>query len=128
MELMVKCSAAAVFSALCSLLLKRYHPELSFSLSAVTLCVVLLASLRLLADCGDFVREVETSLGADAAQARPILKCLAIAAVTRLGSDLCRDAQQSALASALETAGTLCAAAVAMPGILSLVRMLAAMG
>ena len=54
MELVLQCTAAALLSAMTSLLLKRYHPELSFSLSALTLTLILLCCLRLLsgADIG----------------------------------------------------------------------------
>ena len=48
------------------------------------------------------------------------MKCLGIAFISKFGADLCRDASQSALASAVEAAGTLCAAALVMPMILSL--------
>lgn len=125
MELVLQCTAAAIFSALTSLLLKRYHPELSFSLSALTLALILLSTLRLLSGAEDFVQRVRSSLGANAAQLQPVLKCLGIAAVSRFGAGLCRDASQSALASAVETAGLLCAAAVAVPSLLAMVNMAA---
>ena len=125
MELVLQCTAAAIFSALTSLLLKRYHPELSFSLSALTLALILLSCLRLLSGAGELVKSVRSSLNVSAAQLEPVLKCLGIAAVSRFGSGLCRDASQSALASAIETAGLFCAAAVVVPSVLSLVNMAA---
>ena len=125
MELVLQCTAAAIVSALTSLLLKRYHPELSFSLSALTLALILLSSLRLLSGAGELVKNVRSTLNVSAAQLEPVLKCLGIAAVSRFGSGLCRDASQSALASAIETAGLFCAAAVVVPSVLSLVNMAA---
>ena len=125
MELVLQCTAAAIFSALTSLLLKRYHPELSFSLRALTLALILLSSLRLLSGAGELVKNVRSTLNVGAAQLQPVLKCLGIAAVSRFGSGLCRDASQSALASAIETAGLFCAAAVIVPSVLSLVNMAA---
>lgn len=125
MELVLQCTAAAIFSALTSLLLKRYHPELSFSLSALTLALILLGCLRLLSGAGELVKSVRSTLNVSAGQLQPVLKCLGIAAISRFGAGLCRDASQSALASAVETAGLLCAAAVAVPSVLSLVNMAA---
>ena len=125
MEFVLQCTAAAIFSAMTSLLLKRYHPELSFSLSALTLALILLSCLRLLSGAGELVKSVRSSLNVSAAQLQPVLKCLGIAAVSRFGSGLCRDASQSALASAIETAGLFCAAAVVVPSVLSLVNMAA---
>ena len=43
------------------------------------------------------------------------LKTVGIAIVTKIGSDLCRDAGESALAAALEFAGTVCALLTALP-------------
>lgn len=125
MELVLQCTAAAIFSALTSLLLKRYHPELSFCLSALTLALILLSCLRLLSGAGDFIQTVRTTLNVSAGQLQPALKCLGIAAVCRFGAGLCRDASQSALASAVETAGLLCAAAVAIPSVLAMINMAA---
>ena len=125
MELVLQCTAAAIFSALTSLLLKRYHPELSFSFFFLTLALILLSCLRLLSGAGELVKSVRSTLNVSAAQLQPVLKCLGIAAVSRFGSGLCRDASQSALASAIETAGLFCAAAVVVPSILSLVNMAA---
>ena len=121
MELVLQCTAAAILSALTSLLLKRYHPELSFSLSAVTLALILMSCLRLLTGAGDLIKSVRSTLNVSADQLQPVLKCLGIAAVSRFGAGLCRDASQNALASAIETAGLLCAAAVAVPSVLALV-------
>ncbi len=127
MELLIKCAALAIFSALSAMLVRRYNPELSFSLSAATAAVMLLACGSLLEKLLDGIREVEQIYGGSAPQLKPILKCLGIAATSRIGADLCRDASQSALASALETAGGLCAAAVAMPTILSVMTMIGGM-
>ena len=99
MELVLQCTAAAIFSALTSILLKRYHPELSFSLSALTLALILLSCLRLLSNAGELLRSVRGALNVSADQLQPVLKCLGIAAVSRFGAGLCRDASQSALAS-----------------------------
>ena len=125
MELVLPCTAAAIFSALTSLLLKRYHPELSFSLSALTLTLILLCSMRLLAGAAELTRSIRTALGANADQLGPVVKCLGIALTCRFGAGLCRDASQGALAAAVETAGLVCAAAVAVPSVLALVNMAA---
>ena len=74
MELVLQCTAAAIFSALTSLLLKRYHPELSFSLSALTLALILLSCLRLLSGAGELVKSVRSTLNVGAAQLQPVLK------------------------------------------------------
>ena len=120
MELAVKCAALAIFSALVSLMIRRMNPELSFALAAATVVVLLLASAALLEKTIASFREAEKIFADTSIQMRPMLKCLGIAAASRFGADLCRDASQGALASAVELAGTLCAAAVSIPMIFTM--------
>lgn len=123
----MKCAALAVFSSLVTLLVRRVNPEISFVLSAVTVTVLLLACGGVMDELLRALRETQVIFGTSAAELRPMLKCLGIAMASRFGADLCRDASQSALAAAVETAGSLCAAAVAMPVILSLMTTIGGM-
>ena len=123
----MKCAALAVFSSLATLLVRRVNPEISFVLSAVTVTVLLLACGGVMDELLRALRETQLIFGTSAAELRPMLKCLGIAMASRFGADLCRDASQSALAAAVETAGSLCAAAVAMPVILSLMTTIGGM-
>lgn len=123
----MKCTALAVFSAVTILLIRRVNPEISLLISAATAIVILLSCAALLRELTDSMKSMAQIFGSQLVETRPILKCLAIAAVSRLGADLCRDASQSALAAAVETAGSLCAAAVAMPAILALMTTIGGM-
>ncbi len=124
MELAVKCAALAIFSALVSLMLHRRNAELSFALAAATVLTLLLATASLLEKTISSFREAENIFANTMVQMRPMLKCLGIAAVSRLGSDFCRDASQAALAAAVELAGTLCAVAVSTPMIFTMLTMI----
>lgn len=123
----MKCAALAVFSSLVTLMIRRMNPEISFVLSAVTVAVLLLACGGIMDELLRALRETQLIFGTSAAELRPMLKCLGIAIASRFGAELCRDASQSALATAVETAGSLCAAAVAMPLILSLMTTIGGM-
>lgn len=127
MELVTKCAALAVFVSLVVLMTRRVNPELSFALSAVTAVVLLLACGGVLDELLRALKQARQIFGTSAAELTPMLKCLGIAMTSRLGADLCRDASQSALAAAVETAGSLCAAAVAMPLILTLMTTIGGM-
>ena len=127
MELLIKCTALALFSAISALLIRRINPELSLAISAAAAVVILLSAAMLLRELTDSMKELEHVFGSQIVQARPILKCLGIALISKFGSDLCKDASQSALAAAVETAGSLCAAAVAMPMILALMTTIGGM-
>ena len=123
----MKCTALAVFSSLVALMIRRLNPEISFALSTVTVVILLLACSAVLEELMRAIRETQLIFNTSAAEIRPMLKCLGIAMASRFGADLCRDASQSALASTVETVGSLCAAAVAMPLILSLMTTIGGM-
>lgn len=127
MELLVKCTALAVFSALIALMIRRMNPELSFAVAALAVVVLLLSCTSLMDELVHAFLDTQQLFGSAMVQARPILKCLGIAIISKFGADLCRDASQSALAAVVETAGKLCAAAVAMPMILSLMTTIGGM-
>jgi stage III sporulation protein AD len=127
MELLIKCVSLAVFCVLVILLLRRWNPELSFALSAVCVLVLLLSFGAVIEELLGSLREVQRIFQSSAVHARPMLKCLGIAFISKFSADLCRDASQSALASAVETAGNLCAAALAMPLIISLMTTIGGM-
>ena len=120
MEVVIKCAALGLFSATAGLAVRRYQPEISFALSALTCVVILLSCGVVVEKLLDAVKAAEQIFGSFPLQTRPILKCLGIAVTCRFGADLCKDASQSSLASAVELAGGVCAAAVAMPMILSM--------
>ena len=54
----------------------------------------------------------------------PLYKTIGIALVVQVGGNLCRDAGESALASVVETAGTLCALLAALPLLRAVLDML----
>jgi len=75
-----------------------------------------------LGDLLDFMTEV-SRYGVSQKLLIPLYKIVGIAVVVKVGGDLCRDAGESALASVVETAGSVCALLVALPllrGVLTL--------
>ena len=124
MEILAKCAAVGIFSTLVSLLIKRSNPELSLTVSAAAVSAILLACLSLLQLFDGFVDESKRILASTVSELAPVIKCVGIAAVSRFAAALCRDASNTALAGALETAGSICAAAVALPSVLTILKMI----
>ncbi len=120
MSLLIKAAAVALAGAVMAMMLKKNAPELALALSiAVTLAAAGLAAqlISQLREVTDLARE---QTGLSPAVVTPVLKCVGIGVVTRLAADLCRDAGQSAAASAVELAGAACALAASLPLIRSL--------
>ena len=123
MGLMLRVSAAAICALFSCLLLRRTNPELAAALSIAAVVTILLASLSMsetLKEMKDMLRE---RFRLSDTMMQPVLKCVAAGIVTRLTADLCRDASQTAAASAVELAGSLCALGVVMPLLLTMLKM-----
>lgn len=127
MEVLLKCAAVCLFSAVTGLLIRRKNPELSFLLSVAAVAAVLMAGLSLFDYLLNLMRQQAQAFGIAPEVLRPVLKCLGIALVGRAGADLCRDASQTALAGALELTAGLCAAAVAAPIIVEVMNIIGGM-
>ena len=123
MSLLVKAAALALAGAVIAMLLKKNAPELGLTLSiAVTLAASALAA-QLIGQLREVVDLAREQTGLSPAIVGPVLKCVGIGVVTRLAADLCKDAGQSASASAVELAGAACAMAAVLPLIRALLQM-----
>ena len=122
MELILRSAALALCSGFAALLIRRSAPELNLPLSAITVLVILLASVGFLQGIRVLSDSVRENFGVAESYTLPMLKCLAIALVTKFTADLCRDAAQAAAASAVELAGTACALGVILPLVTALLR------
>ena len=124
MTLLMKAAALGLTGAVTALLLKKNAPELGLCLSiAVTLAAAGLA-VELLGQLQEIVALARDQTGLSPAVVGPVLKCVGIGAVTRLAADLCKDAGQGAVASAVELCGAACAMGAALPLIRSLLLMI----
>jgi len=127
MELVTKSALAAVCAALICLLLKRSNPELSLIVSICAAVVILLPALKFSEGIMTLTESVKGIASVPEILTAPILKCLGISVVSKIGADLCRDASQSATAASVELAGTICALSVAMPLMMSMLNMIGGM-
>ena len=107
MEQVIQVTGLCVVGALLALVVKRGSPE-----TALLLAV------------GAAVGELGSASGVSADLFVPLYKTIGIALVVQVGGNLCRDAGESALASVVETAGTLCALLAALPLLRAVLDML----
>lgn len=127
MELIFKAAAVSLMAAVVGLIIRRYNPEISVLLSSCTVVMIGIAAMSFAGELKTFVKSVKTIVGTSDVLIAPILKCVAIAIVTKLTTELCKDSSQSASAAAVELAGTVCAMSVAMPLIMSVLKMIGGM-
>ena len=127
MEIIIKCTAAALIGSAAAQIIKKTNPELSFAVSASITVTILLACLGIFNLTKDLLDCAEQLLGSSSSLLRPLVKCAGIGFISKFGADLCRDASQAAAASSLEFAGAVCAMAVAAPMIVSVMKMIGTM-
>jgi len=122
-ELIWKAAALGITAALLGLLLQKAEPAQALLLGLAAAAVVLTLALGFFRELRDTFGELCREAGIGTALTFPVLKSLGITVVGRSSAELCRDAGQSAAASALET----CAAAAALYAALPLVRLAASL-
>ena len=115
MEQALQAVGICVAAALLALTVRRGSPELALVLGLATVVLVLLRLMDAVGTLMAFLREMGQRSGISGELFLPLYKTMGIALVVRVGSSLCRDAGESALASVVETAGTVCALVVAFP-------------
>ncbi len=120
----MKAAALVLLSACAALLVRRTNPELGLALSVAAVCVVLLLSLTMLGALSTLRDTARRVYGVSEVYLLPVIKCCAAAILARLSADLCREASQSAAASAMELLGVLCALASAMPLLTSMLSVI----
>lgn len=115
MERVLQMTALCVVSALLALVLKRTSPEQGLLLTLAAVTVVLLTFLEAARGVLVFLRELAARSGIQTALFEPLYKVAGISLVVKVGGNLCRDAGESALGTALESMGTLCGVLAALP-------------
>lgn len=120
MEIITRAAAVAVVGSILALLLKKYAPEQAIALSLISGLFIVWLSAGVAGRLTDTMRTLAQDGSIGAVYISPVLKCVGIGLITHLAAQICRDAQQGSVASALELCGTLCALYVSMPLIDSL--------
>ena len=127
MEIMLKCASSALVATILCLLIKRTNPEMSMLLSAGAIVVIMTAAMGFARGITELAAIVKSMTEESDVMIVPVLKCVGIGAITRISSELCRDAAQSSAAAAVDMAGTLCAIGVSMPLIISMLKLIGGM-
>jgi len=86
---------------------------LLLTLSAVV--AVMIYALSFYRDLRMLFTVIWKPTGLDEEWILPVFKIIAISLITRLGSDICKDSKQSALAAVVDISGTVCALLSAKP-------------
>lgn len=117
-------TALCVIGALLAVVVRRGSPESALLLTLAAMTVVLLFLTGPMKELMAFLAELGERSGVSASLFVPLYKTVGIALVVKVGSSLCWDAGESALAAAVETAGSVCALLVALPLLRTVLELL----
>lgn len=115
MEQVTTMAAVCLLSSVLAVLLKKSNPEMALLLTGAAAFMGLILLSRSVEEITAFLREMVTMGGLLPELFAPLLKTAAIALISRISSDLCRDAGENAMASLVETAGAFGAILVSLP-------------
>lgn len=124
MELVVKVAAVALIAALCTLLIKSKNSEQAFMLGIAAAVVIVAATAGFLSEIIDFLKELIELSNLSGAVFLPVIKCIGIAIITKLSCELCKDAGQAGIASAVEYIGAVAAVYTTLPLLKTTIQLL----
>lgn len=111
----MKIAAIAVAAALCSVVVKKQVSELGLVLAMAAGALILTCSLGALDSVKTMMDTLADTAGLSPAVLAPVLKTVGIAILTKVASELCKDAKEGGIAAFVETAGAAAALFVCLP-------------
>ena len=108
-----KIVAICLVGILLALLLQKNNPELAILLALAVCAGALVFGLGHMKRVLAMLEQMAGGLSSDLLQ--PLMKTVGIALISRTGAELCRDANQKAIASVVEAVGAFSAVVVSIP-------------
>lgn len=115
MDIIGQVVAAAVIGAVCAAVVKKQTPDLALIVTLCAVALILGTAMAALAPVRELMDALGERSGLSAAVLAPVVKTVGIALLTRVCAELCRDANESGIAAAVEIAGGVCALLVCLP-------------
>ena len=124
MDILLKIAAVGVAASVLAMVLKKNSPEIALLLTVATASLIMFAAVEVISEVLDFLRTIldYTSLSEDIFGI--VLKAVAIAIITKIASDVCKDAGQSASSSAIELVGSATVLYIALPLFETMIQMI----
>ncbi len=114
-----KIAITGIVAAVCALTVRKQVPELSVLLAICAGTLILGYCVGAFSTVIEFMEKLTALGGMNPDVIAPVMKVTGVAVLSRISADFCRDAKETALAAAVETAG----AAVALLAILPLMEL-----
>ncbi|MDR2360997.1 MAG: hypothetical protein LBD85_06990 [Oscillospiraceae bacterium] len=115
MEILLKAAAIGIAASVIGLVIRRQNPDMALMLTLAVTAAMLTGAAALITPLLSFINELAENAGISSELLSPVLKAVAISTVGKVASDVCRDADQSALSGSIEFCAALAALICAIP-------------
>lgn len=115
MDAVIQIAALGTVAAVCAAVIKKQTPDMALVLAVCAVALVLFAGVGILRPVRTLLDTLAQRAGLSAAVLGPVLKTVGTALLTRVTAELCRDAGERGVASAVEMAGGACALVICLP-------------
>ena len=110
----------AVITSVLAVTVRSVKPELGLQIGLAGGLVILGIGIAELGGVAEAMREIVARVGTEGDILTPVLKVTGVACMTRIASEICRDAGENALASKTELCGRLLLISAALPTFMEL--------
>ena len=107
--------ALSLVICLLVMFIKQKNPDIGLLVSLGVVVVIGFFVFSLLQTILAFVKDLADIAGIDSGVITPLIKVVALALLSKLTADICRDAKETALASGIETASTVASLYLVLP-------------
>lgn len=124
METATQVAALAAVGAVCAAAIKKQTPDVALVMTICAATLILATAMATFRPILALMDTLAERAGLSAAVLSPVIRTVGVSILTRVTAELCRDAGEGGLASAVEIAGGVCGLLVCLPlfeAVLSLV-------
>lgn len=104
-----------MIGAVCAAVVKKQSPDMALVLTICAVTLILALSMAAFRPIRALMDVLAQRAGLSAAVLSPVIKTVGVALLTRVTAELCRDAKEGGIASAVEIAGGACALLICLP-------------
>jgi len=117
-------TSLGIVAVILIVIIRQYRPEIALQISIITGIVIFMLIASRLKVVLDMLEEFSRRAGIDAVYFVTVLKIIGIAYISQFGSEICRDAGDTSIASKIELAGRVMIVALAVPIMSSLINLI----
>lgn len=124
MDILIKIAAVAVAGTIFSLVIKKNSPEMALMLTIALAIAAFCLAFDMIKSIAGFITSVADASSISPSVLSIVFKAIGISIVTKLASDVCKDAGQSSIASGVEMTGAFAALYISLPLMQTVIGMI----